>query len=277
MFIPLLQLFLAMLSIQTGAGVAKSLFPLTGAAAAASLRLSFAALILIFLWRPWRYKFSKTQRMHLILYGSSLGLMNLSFYFALERIPLGLAVTLEFMGPLVLSMLSSRKPSDFLWAILSGVSIFLLMPQKDISHSNDLIGILFALTAGLFWALYIVFGKKAGEYLGGGIAACIGMIIAALVVLPFGLSLNPSGLLNISVLPLALGVAILSSALPYSLEMIALKKIPTKTFSILMCLEPAIATLIGFFMLQESLSIMQMIAIGCVMMASLGSTLSSES
>ncbi len=277
MLIPLLQLLVAMLFIQTGAGVAKSLFPLAGAAGAATLRLTFAALILAVFWRPWRFKFARKDQIQLLLFGSSLGLMNLSFYFALERIPLGAAVTLEFMGPLVLSVVTSRKPTDFLWALLSGLGIFLLMPQVNIHHSLDLVGMIYALTAGFFWALYIVFGKKAGQQLEGGIVACVGMIVAAIIVLPFGLLRHPSSLINVSLLPLGLGVAILSSALPYSLEMLALKKMSTKTFGILLCLEPAIATLIGFFMLKESLTSVQLIAIGCVMIASLGTTLSSKS
>lgn len=267
-------LILAMVSIQTGASFAKGLFPLAGAAGTTAIRLFFATVILWAVWRPWKMSFKKSDLKNLFVYGASLGLMNLTFYFALERIPLGLAVTLEFVGPLTLSTLSSRRKIDFLWVILAAVGIYLVMPQTQIGAATDTLGIVFALIAGMFWAFYIHFGAKAGKDLHGGTATAIGMSFAALVALPFGLVIDGGKLLNPSLLPMGLLVAVLSSALPYSLEMISLKKMPTKTFGILMSLEPAIASLVGLIVLGETLSSVQWIAILCVIVASLGSSLS---
>lgn len=268
----ILLLILAMVSIQTGASFAKGLFPLSGAAGTTALRLFFATLMLWAVWRPWRVTFKKADLKNLFIYGASLGLMNLTFYFALERIPLGLAVTLEFVGPLTLSTLSSRRKIDFLWVILAAVGIYLVMPQSQAGAVTDTVGIIFALIAGLFWAFYIHFGAKAGKDLHGGMATAVGMAFAAMAALPFGIIIDGSKLLNPSLLPMALMVAFLSSALPYSLEMISLKKMPTKTFGILMSLEPAIASLVGLIVLSEALSLTQWMAIGCVVIASLGSS-----
>lgn len=273
MFLSISLLILAMISIQTGASFAKSLFPLAGAAGTTGLRLIFASLMLLLIWKPWRTTFSPTKLKSLALYGSALGLMNLTFYFALERIPLGLAVTLEFVGPLTLSLISSRKKIDFLWVALAGLGIFMVMPSSDLSHSVDGLGIFFALLAGFFWALYIFFGKKAGDDMHGGVATTVGMIFAAIVTIPFALAIDGDKIFSLSLLPMGLFVALLSSALPYSLEMISLKKMPTKTFGILMSLEPAIASLVGFIFLSETLTLIQWAAIGCVITASLGSSL----
>lgn len=270
-------LILAMVSIQTGASFAKGLFPLAGAAGTTALRLFFATVMLWAIWRPWKKQFKKSDLKNLFVYGASLGLMNLTFYFALERIPLGLAVTLEFVGPLTLSTLSSRRKIDFLWVILAAVGIFMVMPQTNVHLATDKLGIAFALIAGLFWAFYIHFGQKAGKDLHGGTATAIGMSFAALVALPFGLVMDGAKLLDPALLPMGLLVALLSSALPYSLEMISLKKMPTKTFGILMSLEPAIASLVGMIVLHESLSLIQWLAILCVIAASLGSALTNTS
>ncbi|MBL7542864.1 MAG: DMT family transporter [Bdellovibrionaceae bacterium] len=265
-----------MISIQMGAGLAKSLFSLVGAAGTTGLRLFFATTILWIIWRPWRFRFDKSTIKSLIFYGGSLGLMNLTFYFSLQRIPLGLAVTLEFVGPLTLSILTSRKKLDFLWVLLAAMGIYLVMPHSESGSALDILGIIFALIAGGFWALYIYFGQRAGHALHGGIAATAGMTVATIVVLPFALTLDGPSMFNPAVLPLALLVASLSSALPYSLEMIALKQLPTKTFGILMSLEPAIASLVGLFLLKEQLLPIQWMAIGFIIVASLGSVLKSQ-
>jgi inner membrane transporter RhtA len=274
MFAPIAVVILAMISIQTGASFAKNLFPIAGAAGTTALRLFFASVILWAIWRPWRFRFKKSDLKNLFIYGASLGLMNLSFYFALERIPLGLAVTLEFVGPLSLAIFLSRKKIDFFWALLAGVGIFMVMPKSELNQTLDPIGMMFALIAGMFWAFYIFFGQKAGKDLHGGHATTLGMTFAALVAMPFGLIIDGPKLLDVSILPMGLLVAVLSSALPYSLEMYSLKKMPTKTFGILMSLEPAIASLVGLIFLGELLTTIQWFAIVCVMAASLGSSLS---
>ncbi len=272
--LPLFTLIIAIVSIQFGASVAKGLFPLVGAYGATALRLSIAAIILLVIWRPWRSKLSTKTYKSIVIYGASLGLMNLLFYIALERIPLGIAVALEFTGPLAVSLIHSKKTTDFLWALLAGIGIYLILPLTQSATSLDIIGILFALGAGLCWALYILFGQKAGGDEHAGIVTSLGMMVAAIVVIPFAVVFTDKNILKIEALPLALFVAILSSALPYSLEMISLKRIPAKTFGILMSLEPAIAALMGLLYLGEVLSIRQTIAIVCIICASLGGAIS---
>jgi len=266
-------LLIAMLSIQSGAAIAKQLFPIIGSMGVTLLRTSLAAVMLLGLWRPWSLFRSSKQLKHLALYGVALGLMNLLFYLALERIPLGVAVALEFTGPLAVALFASRKLLDFVWAILAAVGIVLILPLTNVSADLDFIGALFALGAGGFWALYIVFGKKAGEGSHGGQSAAIGMMFAALVTFPFGVADAGAKLLQWQALPLGFAVAIFSSALPYSLEMYSLKRIPIKTFGILMSLEPVVAAAAGTLFLHEVLTTTQMVAIASIVMASLGSAL----
>jgi inner membrane transporter RhtA len=265
-----------MASIQFGASQAKQLFPVLGTAGTSTLRLLFASLMMLAVFKPWKTKFSREMIKSLILYGVSLGLMNFSFYFALKRIPLGIAVALEFLGPLSIAIFSSKKKIDYLWALLAGVGIFLLLPKETAEHQLDPVGMILAMLAGAFWALYIVFGKKAGNNLKGGIASSMGMLFAALIVLPFGIAIDGDKLFNPDALPMALMVALFGSALPYTLEMFALKKLPQQTFGVLMSLEPALAALMGLLFLQEHLSLLQTLAIGCVVVSSLGSTYSSS-
>lgn len=274
--LPILILLLAMASIQYGASQAKQLFPVLGVAGTSTLRLLFAGIMMALVFRPWRIRFSRKIMKSLALYGGALGLMNFSFYFALERIPLGVAVALEFTGPLAVAILSSQKKVDYLWAVLAGIGIMLLLPVNVSSQALDPLGMFFALFAGLCWALYIIFGKKAGNDLSGGVAASMGMLIAALIVLPLGVASEGERLLTYSALPLALMVALFGSALPYTLEMFALKKMPQKTFGVLMSMEPAIASLMGLLFLSELLTPTQGLAISCVIISSLGSTLTSR-
>ncbi len=276
MFVSVLLLIAAMFSIQTGASFAKGLFPVAGAAGTTSLRLFFASIILWAFWRPWREFKQGPDLKNLFFYGAVLGFMNLTFYFALERIPLGVAVTLEFLGPLTVSLLGSRKKADFLWVILAALGIYMVMPVSQLSAPLDPVGIAFALIAGMFWGLYIHFGQKASTNLSGGCAAAIGMAFAAIVCAPFGLWIDGEKIFNPSLIPLGVGVALLSSAIPYSLEMYSLKTMPAKTFGILMSLEPAVASLVGLLVLKEALTLTQWLAILCVMTASLGSALSAR-
>ncbi|WP_413289112.1 EamA family transporter [Bdellovibrio sp. HCB337] len=272
----ILILIAAMLSIQSGAALAKQLFPLVGPNGVTLLRTSLAALILLAIWRPWKAVWTKQQLQRVALYGASLGFMNLLFYLSLQYIPLGIAVGLEFTGPLAVALLASRRVLDFLWALLAGVGIVLILPLTEASAGIDLKGALLALAAGGFWALYIVFGKKAGEGTHGGQSATMGMVFAALVSFPFGAIDAGTKVLDMTILPLGLAVAVLSSAIPYSLEMISLKRIPIKTFGILMSLEPVLAALAGAVFLKEYLSVFQMAAIACIVIASLGSTLTAK-
>lgn len=269
-----------MVSIQFGAALAKQLFPLIGAPGVTVLRTVFAAAILLVLWRPWKQRWNRAQLLVLLCYGAALGIMNYLFYLALRTIPLGLAVALEFTGPLAVSLLSSKKWTDLVWVFLAGLGIYLILPHSQLEGALDPTGVLFALGAGFFWALYIWFGKSASEHEHGGRTTAMGMTIAALTVLPFGLAESGSQLFSAeifwSVLTLGLLVALLSSAIPYSLEMKALKKIPVKTFGILMSLEPVIATLAGWVSLQEKLTIVQLASVICIVIASLGSNFTSR-
>jgi inner membrane transporter RhtA len=258
----------AMVSVQVGAALAKTMFASVGAGGAVALRVWLAMAILVVFQRPWRSAFSWREWRIVLPYGVTLGVMNLCFYLALGTIPLGVAVTLEFTGPLAVAVLSSRRPLDLLWAALAILGIW-LMHHTDTGGRLDPHGVMLALAAGACWGLYIVFGKRASA-LGSGRAATLGMMIAALVVLPAGVVSASPRMLDGALLMRALGVAALSSALPYTLEMFVLERMPRRVFGILMSVEPAIAALFGFVMLGERLGTMQCMAMLCVILASLG-------
>ncbi|MBG2710299.1 threonine/homoserine exporter RhtA [Proteus sp. DFP240708] len=271
-FYPVLLLLLSMLSIQSGASLAKSLFPVIGAPAVTALRLLLGTLILFFIFKPWRLKFTRKSIMPLFLYGLSLGAMNYLFYLALETIPLGIAVALEFTGPLAVAMFSSRRAIDFLWIILVIAGLGLLLPIGDNIHGLDPLGILYALGAGVGWALYIVFGQRAGKGYGAATVS-IGSLVAAFIFVPIGmLQSSPDIMFSWSILPVALAIAILSTAFPYTLEMIALTRLPAKTFGTLMSLEPCMGAFIGIIFLHEHLTLIQWIALAFIVLASIGST-----
>jgi inner membrane transporter RhtA len=268
----------AMLSIQLGASLAKSLFPVIGSVGTTTLRIGFAAIVMCLISKPWQRSYSRDELRKIAVYGISLGVMNLFFYLALEKIPLGIAVALEFTGPLSVALWASRKRLDFVWAFLAAAGIYFVLPapSETADVSLNLIGIIYALAAGACWALYIIFGQRLSHSLPAGIAASMGMLVAALVALPFGIDSTGVGLVQIGMWPVAFAVALLSSAIPYSLEMIALKRLPTKTFGILMSLEPALAAVSGFLFLKEELNVFQTGAVFCIIIASLGSALSSR-
>lgn len=276
-FYPVLLLLLSMLSIQSGASLAKSLFPVIGAPAVTALRLLLGTLILFFIFKPWRLKFNRESIMPLFLYGLSLGAMNYLFYLALEIIPLGIAVALEFTGPLAVAMFSSRRAIDFLWIILVIAGLGLLLPIGDNIHGLDPLGILYALGAGVGWALYIVFGQRAGKGYGAATVS-IGSLVAAFIFVPIGmLQSSPDIMFSWSILPIALAIAILSTAFPYTLEMIALTRLPAKTFGTLMSLEPCMGAFIGIIFLHEHLTLIQWVALAFIVLASIGSTTTMKS
>ncbi|PAU63722.1 threonine/homoserine exporter RhtA [Pseudomonas sp. PIC25] len=266
---PIALLLVAMSSLQGGASLAKSLFPAIGPEGTTALRLGIAAILLSLFMRPWRARLSLASCRSLLGYGLSLGSMNLLFYLSLKSVPLGIAVALEFTGPLALALLSSRRLLDFVWIALAMFGIWLLLPSERSNTHLDPVGMAFALGAGLCWALYIVFGKQAGAEHGRHTVA-LGTLVAALLVFPVGLLQVGSGLFTLELLPIAAAVAVLSSALPYSLEMIALTRLPARTFSVLMSMEPAVAALSGLLFLQERLSLNQWLAIGAIILASAG-------
>ncbi len=263
-------LLVAMISIYCGAALAKQMFPLVGASGTTALRLAIGALILLVVWRPWRVRPSWREARTILVYGLVMGWMNLFFYTSLTRIPLGIAVAVEFTGPLTVAMLASRRMVDFIWIALAALGLLALLPLGLDAKSLDPAGIGFALAAGVCWALYIVVGQKAGSSHGGQSVA-IGTAIGALAVLPVGLGHAGLALFSPSILPLACGVAVLSSALPYSLEMFALTRLPTRIFGVLMSMEPALGAICGLVFLGESLTAIQWGAVACIMAASAGS------
>ena len=265
---------LAILSVQVGAAIAKGLFPVMGAAGTATLRIGLAALLLAAAVRPRLGQLRAAQWRAVVPYGVALGSMNFLFYCALARVPLGLGVTLEFVGPLLVALAGSRRVLDVLWAVLAGVGIALIAPWGG--HGIDSIGMLFALAAGACWAVYIVLGGRVAQVLPGNTAVAVGMLVGALVVLPFGVADGHLAALTPRLLAAGAALASLSSALPFTLEMQALKRLPTRTFSILMSLEPAAAALCGLFFLHERLTPAQWAAVGLVVVASAGSTLTAR-
>ncbi len=267
---PIAALVLAIVCFQVGAAFAKSLFPVVGATGTTALRLTIASAILLPLWRPWRLRPSPREARVIVLYGLALGFMNLFFYLALRSIPLGIAVALEFTGPLAVAMASSRRISDFLWVLLAVMGLLALLPLGFGNRQLQPLGIACALAAGACWALYIIFGRKAGAAHGGQTVA-LATLIGAIAVVPIGAVAAGSRLFSPGILPIAITVALLSSAIPYSLEIFALPRIPPHTFGILMSLDPAFATLAGLCFLGESLTAIQWAALICIMVASAGS------
>ena len=271
-WLPVVVLIIAMSAIQSGASLAKTLFPLIGAPGVTALRLALGTLILVLVFKPWRLRFSPEQRLPLLLYGLSLGAMNYLFYLSLQRIPLGIAVALEFTGPLAVALFGSRRPLDFLWVVLAVLGLWFLLPLGQSSDSVDLTGAALAIGAGACWTLYIISGQRAGAEHGPATVA-VGSLIAAAVFVPVGIIQTGDLLWHWSLLPIGLGIAILSTALPYSLEMIALTRLPTRTFGTLMSMEPAIAAISGMLFLGETLTLSQTLALSAIIAASVGSTL----
>lgn len=270
---PIGLLLIAMASIQSGASLAKSMFQLVGAQGTTTLRLIFASLIMLVLLRPWRARFTSSTLKSVIIYGLALGGMNFLFYMSLRSVPLGIAVALEFTGPLAVALYASRRAMDFVWIGLAVIGLLLLIPIGQTGAAIDLVGAGYALGAGVCWALYILYGQKAGAEHGIQTAA-LGVMVAALFVAPIGIVHAGSALLNPALLPVAIGVAILSTALPYSLEMVALTRLPARTFGTLMSIEPAFGALSGLLFLNEVLSMAQWLAIAAIITASVGATLS---
>ncbi|WP_234115172.1 threonine/homoserine exporter RhtA [Enterobacter roggenkampii] len=271
-WLPVAVILIAMLSIQSGASLAKSLFPLVGAPGVTALRIVLGTAILVVIFKPWRLRFKKEQRLPLLFYGLSLGAMNYLFYLSIQTIPLGIAVALEFTGPLAVALFSSRRPVDFIWVVLAVLGLWFLLPLGQSVSEIDLTGAALALGAGACWAVYILTGQRAGEEHGPATVA-LGYLIAAIVFVPIGMAQATESIWQWSVMPIGLAVAILSTALPYSLEMIALTRLPTRIFGTLMSMEPALAAISGMVFLGETLTLTQTLALCSIIAASMGSTL----
>jgi inner membrane transporter RhtA len=271
--LPVPALLLAILSGKTGAALAKGLFASVGPTGAATLRVGFAALLLLGLLRPPLHRFTRAQWAAVVPYGVVLGTMNACFYLAIARIPLGLGITLQFLGPLGLALASSRRAAEVLWALLAAAGVGLLVPWRGGAGALDPWGVGLALVAGAGWAGYIVLGRRVAQRLPHGWGVGVGMACASLTLLPFTGPALAAAPPPPAVLATGLAVGVLSSALPYTLEMRALRALPNHVFGVLVSLEPAVAALLGLLLLGERLTPTQWAAVACVSAASAGATL----
>jgi inner membrane transporter RhtA len=257
-------------SVQFGSAIAATLFDRVGPAGAVLLRLVSATVVLLAIWRP-RIRHRSAEELGLAaLFGLVLAGMNLSFYAAIHRIPLGIAVTIEFVGPLAVAIAGSRRRLDLLWVALAAAGIVAMM--RGSSHGLDAVGVLLALTAGGLWGAYILLNARVGRVFEGGTGLAVAMCVASIAILPVGIAQGGHHLLEPHSLLLGGAVGMLSSAIPYSLEMEALRRIATNVFGVLMSLEPAMAALAGFLILGQSLNARELVGMGLVVAASAGAS-----
>ena len=267
---PVGLVMLGILSVQIGAAFAKSLFPVVGSSGTVFLRLAFAALILMIAWRPRVRGHAGRDYLLVLFFGLVFAVMNTSFYASLDRLPLGVAVTVEFVGPLGVAVFGSRRLLDMLWAVLAAGGIVLLSPVSGVQI--DPLGLALALLAGLCWAGYILISVRVGRSFPGGNGLALGTAVGAVLVAPLGIWEGGPQLLDWPLLATGAAVALLSSVIPYSFEMEALRKMPARVFGVLMSVEPAIAAIVGFVVLGEALGERELLALGLITVASIGAT-----
>jgi inner membrane transporter RhtA len=255
-------------SVQFGGALAVTLMPRAGALGVVTLRLLAAALVLLVICRPRVRGHSRTDWGTVVVFGLTMAAMNGLFYQAVDRIPLGPAVTLEVLGPLALSVLASRRALNLVWAGLALAGVFLLGGGGF--SSLDPTGVAFALGAGAMWAAYILFSARTGRRFPQADGLALAMAVAALAFLPLGIAESGTKLLDPTTIALGSAVAVLSSVLPYTLELLALRRLPASTFAVMMSLEPAIAATAGFLILNQALSATEAAAIALVIVASMG-------
>lgn len=274
-FRPYAALFASIVTFSLGTSFAKSLFPLVGAAGTTAYRVGFSAVILLAVMRPWRTPLCRHDIIRIVPYGVALGTMNLCFYLSLRTTPLGLAIAIEFLGPLTVSLICSHRPMQFAMTGLAVTGLLLLLPLRPTDHALDAAGILFALAAAICWALYIVLGKRT-THLPSGQTVAFGMVAAAIVVVPIGIYQTGVALLTPEWIVMGLAAALLSSAIPYSLEMVAMKSIPANSLGVLLSIEPAVGAIVGAVVLGELLTSLQWLAVALVVSASIGMVLTSK-
>lgn len=271
---PTVLVLLSVGSVQFGAAIAKGLFDAVGPGGTVLFRILLSALVLLLLWRPNLRGYTRREYALAALFGLVLAGMNLSLYLAIDRIPLGVAVTLEFVGPLTVAVVGSRRLLDGLWVVFAATGIVLLAPLNILGGTDlDPVGVAFALLAGCLWACYILLSARVGGVFPGGTGLVISLSVGTLLLLPVGIADGGFALLDPKLILAGLGVALLSSAIPYSLEMQALRNIPTRVFGVLMSLEPAVAALVGFLVLDELLGLRAIAAIALVTVAAAGASL----
>ncbi len=272
--VPLAALAVSLVSQNLGAAIAKGLFPVVGVEGMTALRIGLSALLLLAFWRPWRTPVARRDVGNIAIYGAMLGGMNLCIYHAFGRIPIGIATAIETTGPLVVVLAASRRALDVAWVALALAGLALLLPLA-VGRALDPLGLLFAFGAAASWALYIVFGKRV-SMLASGQAVSLGMLVAALFAVPLGIVHAGAAMAVPTTLLAGLGVALLSSAVPYSLEMAALRRMPRHVFGILVSATPAVGAACGALVLGEHLGALQWLAIACIVAASAGGAATSR-
>lgn len=260
-------LLASQLSLNAGAAVAKHLFPLIGVEGVTAYRVGFAALLMMLVFRPWRTPLTWTQACNVAVYGSVIGLMNLLIYRSFSRIPLGIAVAIEVAGPLTVAVLSSRRPRDIAAVLLAVVGLYFLLPIHGHADQLDPVGVAYAAGAAVCWALYIVFGKRV-SVMHGGQSVAWGMLAASLFIVPIGAVYSGAVLLTPTYMLIGLAIAVMSSALPYTLEMLSMRSLSSRTFSMFSSATPALSALAGMVVLGEHLTPTQWLALAAIVTAS---------
>lgn len=274
-----LFMVLSMVAYQISASFAKQLFEVLDPLTVVTLRLCFAAILIVLMFRSWKIikRLPYLRWKDLLLYSGSVCLMNVLFYASLGKLPQGIAVGLEFLGPLTLALLSIKQKSDYLWVLLAIIGVALMVPWQDANaHNFSYIGAAFALGAGICWAIYIYYGQRVVRQNIGMHALSIAIVLSALVMLPISAVHNPEALLKTEYWGKALVIALLATAIPYALDLMALKRLSKLSYGTLSSLSPALGAIAGFFLLKEQISLWQCIALVCIMLASIGVTFRSK-
>lgn len=274
---PVMFILASCVSIQFGAALAVQLFPTLGSWGTTTLRLGLAAVVLLVITRPKIHRFTGEQWVAVVVFGVVVGGMNGAFYAAIERIPLGTAVAIEFLGPLTVSAILSARRTDLLWVVLAlaGVSMFGIESLTGAARLDPL-GVLLALVAACFWGLYVLSSARVGRLVPGQDGLAVAMAVGALAVLPLGASGAVTGLMDLRLLALAAVTALLASVLPYTLELSALRRLPRHVFGILLSLEPVVALLAGVLLLRQEVTLLRVLAAALVVGASVGVTLTAR-
>lgn len=261
----------AIVSVQTGAGIARGIFAQAGFTGVVLMRLFFGAVVLGLVTRP-RIRAARRRSLALaLIFGATLACMNLSFYAAIERAPLGVVVTLEFIGPLAVATFGSRRPLDLVWIVLAAAGVLMLASRTG--GTVHVLGLVLALVAGGFWAVYVLLGARMGRSFPGATGLALSMATAAVLVAPVAAATHGPKILSARVLAIGLAIGVLSTAVPWALELHALRSLPTRVFGVMMSLEPAVAAVAGFVILGQRVHVLQIVAIAMVIAASAGVSL----
>ncbi|MYN27316.1 EamA family transporter [Duganella levis] len=262
-----LALLCSQLSLNLGAAIAKQLFPSIGVEGVTAYRVGMSALVMLLIFRPWRTPLTLKQVLNVAIYGSVIGLMNLLIYRAFARIPMGIAVAIEVAGPLTVAVLSSHRPRDVVAVCLAVAGLYFLLPIHGQVDQLDPVGVAYAAGAAVCWALYIVYGKRVSS-MSGGQSVAWGMLAASLFIVPIGVAHAGALLLTPSFMLVGLAIAVMSSALPYTLEMLSMRRLSSRTFSMFSSAAPALSALAGMVVLGEHLTLAQWLAIAAIVTAS---------